>query len=148
MMVEPAVAGPGQAALEAIAFGSVAVTTRALNMVGLDLTFAQWRVLVIVGESVDGATISEISVRLGSEVSAVSRLVTRMARRQLVAARKDERDRRITRVTAADRGLELRSAVLARRGDLIRDVLRAAGPIPTEAEDALDRITAAFSDYT
>src|SRR6266568_1510563 len=116
----------GHAALEAVALGSVAVTTRALATVGLDLTFAQWRVLVIVGESSDGATVTEIAARLGGEISPVSRLVSRIARRGLVNARKDERDRRVTRVAATDAGRRLRETVLARRRALLLDVLAAA----------------------
>ena len=95
------------AALEAVAFGAVAITTRAIATVGLELTFAQWRVLVVVGGSADGATVTEIASRLGAEISPVSRLVTRLARRGLVDARKDANDRRVTRVTITDDGLEI-----------------------------------------
>ena len=106
---------PAQAArdgLEAVAFGSVAVTSRALAAVGLELTFAQWRVLAVVGEKPGGATVTEIAARLGAEVSPVSRLVSRLVRRGVVTVVKDERDRRVTRVTTSDAGREIRDAVL------------------------------------
>jgi len=144
----PAPELPGQAALEAVAFGSVAVTTRALATVGLELTFAQWRVLVIVGERPDGATVTEIAARLGAEISPVSRLVSRIARRGLVATGKDDRDRRVTRVTITDAGRDLRRTVLARRRALLREVLAVAGPIEPDAEAALGRIGDAFRPYT
>jgi len=136
------------AALEAVAFGSVAVTTRAIAAAGLDLTFAQWRVLVVVGESPNGATVTEVAARLGAEISPVSRLVSRLARRGVVKARKDDQDRRVTRVTVTEEGRALRETVIARRRELLADVLAAAGPIGPEAEAALERIGAAFRRYT
>jgi DNA-binding MarR family transcriptional regulator len=135
-------------ALERIVFGSVAITTLALGDAGLELTFPQWRVLVIVGETADGAAVSEIATRLGAEVSPISRLVGRLARRGLVDVTKDDRDRRVTRVTVTAQGRELREAVLERRRVLLSDVLAAAGPLDVEAETALERIGAAFRRYT
>ena len=135
-------------ALEAVAFGSVAVTSRALAAVGLELTFAQWRVLVVVGEKSSGATVTEVAVRLGAEISPVSRLVSRLARRGLVTVSKDDRDRRVTRVTVSESGSEIRATVIARRRELLAEVLVAAGPLGPDAEAALDRIGAAFRRYT
>jgi DNA-binding MarR family transcriptional regulator len=136
-------------ALEAVAFGSVAVTSRALATVGLELTFAQWRVLVVVGEKPDeGATVTEIADRLGAEISPVSRLVSRLARRGLVTAHKDDRDRRVTRVTVSDAGREIRDTVMTRRRELLSEVLAAAGPIEPDVVAALDRIGGAFRRYT
>jgi DNA-binding MarR family transcriptional regulator len=85
-------------ALQAVAFGAVAITTRALQTVGLELTFVQWRVLVIVGATDEGLTVSEIASRMGSELSPTSRLVARMARRGFVTLVKEDVDRRVTRV--------------------------------------------------
>jgi DNA-binding MarR family transcriptional regulator len=136
-------------ALEALAFGSVAVTSRALATVGLELTFAQWRVLVVVGENPEeGATVSEIADRLGAEISPVSRLVGRLARRGVVRVYKDKRDRRVTRVTVSDAGREIRDTVIERRREMLAEVLVAAGPIEPEVEAALHRIGAAFRRYT
>jgi DNA-binding MarR family transcriptional regulator len=135
-------------ALEAVAFGSVAVTTRALAAVGLELTFAQWRLLVIVGEKSSGATVTEVAARLGAEISPVSRLVSRLARRGLVLASKDEQDRRVTRVTITSAGRDIRTTVIERRRELLGDVLAEAGPIEPAVADALDRIGAAFRRYT
>ena len=131
-----------------MAFGAVAITTRAIATVGLELTFAQWRVLVVVGGSADGATVTEIASRLGAEISPVSRLVTRLARRGLVVARKDEQDRRVTRVTITDDGKEIRETVLGHRREMLADVLAEAGPLAPDVEAALDRIGAAFGRYT
>jgi DNA-binding MarR family transcriptional regulator len=132
-----------------LAFGSVAVTSRALATVGLELTFAQWRVLVVVGEKPEeGATVTEIADRLGAEISPVSRLVSRLAGRGLVVSDKDERDRRVTRVKVSDAGSEIRDAVIERRRELLAEVLAAAGPIEPDVVAALDRIGGAFRRYT
>jgi DNA-binding MarR family transcriptional regulator len=147
MVRAQALAQRTHAALEAVAIGSVAVTTRALATVALELTFAQWRVLAIVGERSTGATVTEIAARLGAEISPVSRLVSRLARRGLVNVRKDDRDRRVTRVTVTDAGHELRETVLERRRELLMDVLAEAGPIEPDVEAALDRIGIAFRRY-
>lgn len=135
-------------ALEAVAFGAVAVTTRALASVGLELTFAQWRALVIVGESPDGASVSEIAERVGSELSPASRLVARMASRGLVELDKDPGDRRVTRVTLTPAGADARTSVLNRRLALLTAVIAAAGPISAEAVDGLLRIGAVISQYS
>ena len=137
-----------QSALEAIAFGSVAITTLALATTGLDLTFAQWRVLVIVGDDPAGATVTEIATRLGADVSPVSRLVGRAARRGLVRTSKDDRDRRVTRVMLTDAGTELRETVLDHRRRLLADVLVEASPIDPEVASALDRIGKSILRYT
>ena len=52
-------------ALEGVTFGTVAVTSRALAMVGLEVTFPQWRVLVIAGQAGESTSVSEIATRLG-----------------------------------------------------------------------------------
>jgi MarR family transcriptional regulator, organic hydroperoxide resistance regulator len=135
-------------ALEAVAFGSVAVTSRALATVGLELTFAQWRVLAVVGEKPSGATVTEVAARLGAEISPVSRLVRRLVRRGLVTVFKDDQDRRVTRVTVSESGRELRETVIERRRELLAEVLAAAGPIEPDVIAALDRIGAAFRRYT
>ena len=135
-------------ALEAVAFGSVAVTSRALVAAGLELTFAQWRVLVVVGERPSGATVTEIAARLGAEVSPVSRLVSRLVRRGVVTVVKDEQDRRVTRVMISEAGREIREAVIERRRVLLAEVLAAAGPIEPDVAAALNRIGAAFRRYT
>ena len=142
---------PGErarAALEAVALGSVAVTTRALIPTALELTFAQWRVLMIVGQDAGGATMSEIATRLGAEISPVSRMVGRLSRRGLVETRKDDRDRRVTRVTLTDRGSTIRKTVLGQRRDLLTVVLATVGPLDPDVVAALEGIGDAFRMFT
>ena len=135
-------------ALQAVAFGAVAITTRALQTVGLELTFVQWRVLVIVGATDEGLTVSEIAMRLGSELSPTSRLVARMARRGFVTLVKDDVDRRVTRVTLSSAGRAVRQSVIERRLALLVAVLAAAGPLSPDAVAGLQRIGEAFAQFT
>ena len=137
-----------RAALEAVALGSVAVTTRALISTALELTFAQWRVLMIVGQDARGATMSEIATRVGAEISPVSRMVGRLARRGLLATTKDEKDRRVTRVTVTDHGRTMRAAVLTRRRELLTMVLATVGPLDPDVISALERIGDGFRMFT
>jgi DNA-binding MarR family transcriptional regulator len=103
---------------------------------------------VIVGEKSSGATVTEVAARLGAEISPISRLVSRLARRGLVRASKDEQDRRVTRVTITSAGRDIRTEVMERRRELLGDVLVEAGPIEPAVADALNRIGAAFRRYT
>ena len=117
-------------ALELLAIGSVAVTTLALAQAGVELTFAQWRALMVVAEGAEGATVSEIAVAIGSATSPASRLVTRMRDRGLVLTRKDARDHRATRVHLSERGWAVRDRVMTRRRELLGCTLRQLPPLP------------------
>ena len=148
-MVRKDPGGPSAAgALQAVAFGVVAITTRALQTVGLELTFVQWRVLVIVGATDEGLTVSEIAARMGSELSPTSRLVARMARRGFVTLVKEDVDRRVTRVTLSSEGRAVRQSVMERRLAMLVAVLAAAGPISPEVVAGLQRIGEAFAQFT
>jgi len=132
--------------LERIAFGAVAITTRALSDVGLELTFAQWRALVVVGENEGGATVSEIGRRIGAGVSPTSRLVRRLATRGLVAIEKDAADRRVSRVRLTTEGATLRSSVLGRRRHYLVEVIAVAG-LAAAADPTLEVLAHAFEKY-
>ena len=134
-------------ALERIAYGAVAVTTRALTAVGVELTFPQWRVLVVVGNRTEGLSVSEVAERLGSELSPTSRLVARMARRGYVTLEKDPADRRVTRVALTDAGRALRHAVVAHRRTLIEAVVMESPDIGPDAVEAMRRLGEGFRRY-
>lgn len=103
--------------LERLFVAGVAITTRALTEAtpGLDLTFPQWRVLLILGEDPDGATVSEVAARVGVTVPATSRQLRRLARRGLVAITRDIRDRRAARARLTDQGSAVRDQILRDR---------------------------------
>ena len=134
-------------ALETIVLGSVAITTRAIVAVAPDLTLTQWRVLVIVGSSPDGATMSRIADRLGAELSPASRLVGRLVRRGLLGATKDPQDRRVTRVTMTDLGAEMRRQVFSRRQAMLERILADLVGIRDADWPLLDALAAQFAAY-
>lgn len=131
------------AAVDRVAVGAVALTARAVSEEGADLTLAQWRVLVIVGESQAGATVKEIALRMGARPSPTSRLVGRLRHRDLVSSARDDPDGRFTRVRLTESGRRLRSEVLRRRERYLRDVLTAVGPVPLDT-GTLDRLASAL----
>src|SRR5665811_402360 len=110
--------------LERIAVGAVGLTTRALAEAhpGFDLTFPQWRALLVLGEGEDGARIGEVAARVGVTLPATSRLLRRLERRGLTTLAVDEQDRRATRARLTDRGRAVRAAIIAHRRAALLDV--------------------------
>lgn len=133
--------------LERIIVAGVAITTRALSEArpDLDLTFPQWRAMLVVGERPEGARVSEVASRVGVTLPATSRLLRRLAARGLLEITADERDRRATRARLTTDGSHARDAILAYRRERIADTVGVATLSPaTVAElrrlaDALDR---------
>jgi len=121
--------------LERIVVGAVGLTTQALALAdaGFELTFPQWRALLVLGQGDDGARIGEVAARVGGTLPATSRLLRRLARRGLTALAPDELDRRATRARLTDRGRAVREAILAHRRAALREV---AGTLSTS--DGLD----------
>ncbi len=113
--------------LERIAVGAVGLTTRALASAGseFDVTFVQWRAIVVLGESEDGARVGEVAGRIGVTLPATSRLLHRLERRGLTVLAVDEQDRRATRARLTDRGRAVREAILAVRRSALREVAAA-----------------------
>jgi len=110
--------------LEGIVVGSVGLTARALAQAdtGFELTFSQWRALLVLGEGEDGARIGEVAARVGVTLPATSRLLRRLERRGLTALAPDELDRRATRARLTSRGRAVREAILAHRRAALREV--------------------------
>jgi DNA-binding MarR family transcriptional regulator len=111
--------------LERIVVGAVGLTTRALAQAdaGFELTFPQWRALLVLGENVDGARVGEVATRVGVTVPATSRLLRRLEARGLTTLSVDEQDRRATRARLTDRGGRVRSAILAHRRAALRELV-------------------------
>jgi DNA-binding MarR family transcriptional regulator len=120
-------------AVERIVFAGVALTARALAdaRAELDLTLAQWRVLVVLGETEDGATISQVAGRVGVTLPATSRQLRRLEQRGLVDVGPDQRDRRATRVRLTAVGRSARDAVVSSRRAKIAQVVSALDLDPT-----------------
>lgn len=136
--------------LEQIAVGAVGLTTRALALAdtGFELTFPQWRALLVLGEESDGARIGEVAARVGVTLPATSRLLRRLERRGLTALSVDEVDRRATRARLTDRGWTVRETILAHRRAALRQI--AAGLPRSEQlriKDGLRAIAAGLEQF-
>lgn len=116
-------------ALEAIVVAGVALMTEVLASApdAFDLTLPMWRVLVILSARPDGATVSEVSRRIGVTVPATSRQLRRLAGRGLVSLETDERDHRAVRARLTDAGTSLSSEVLRARREALATALRPLG---------------------
>lgn len=133
--------------LERIIGAGVAITTRALAEArpSLDVTFPQWRAMLVVGERPDGARVGEVASRVGVTLPATSRLLRRLAARGLMEIAADEQDRRASRARLTEAGSQARDAILAYRRRRIEETLRGtplAGSTKAELAllaDAFDR---------
>jgi len=134
--------------LESMAVAAVAVTTRALAEAqpDFDLTFPQWRVLVILGQSSDGATVSQVATRVGVTVPATSRQLRRLAHRGLIEISRDQRDRRATRARLTVEGVAVLNAILEYRRDRLAQTA-AEFEISDASLADLSRIVQALARY-
>lgn len=132
--------------LERFVVGSVAITARAIASSDAELTFSQWRVLFVVGERDEGATVGAVAARIGAHASPASRVVSRLKRRGLVRTARDGVDGRVVRVTLTPTGRDLRSRVLEQRSKDLAAVLAAASMTPADAE-AVARLARSFEPF-
>ncbi len=110
--------------LERIVVGAVGLTTRSLASAdaGFELTFPQWRAILVLGEADDGARIGEVAARVGGTLPATSRLLRRLEGRGLTTLAVDEQDRRATRARLSERGQVVRAAILEHRRAALREI--------------------------
>ena len=132
--------------LERLVVGSVAITARAIAAVDAELTFVQWRVLLVVGEREEGQAVGEIAARIGAHASPASRVVSRLKRRGLVSTDKGDLDKRVVCVRLTDAGRNLRTRVLEQRGRDLADVLEIVS-MTSEESEALARLAQAFEPF-
>lgn len=134
--------------LERIVFAGVALTTVAISGArpSFDLTFPQWRVLVVLGEAPDGARIGEVARRIGVTLPATGRQLRRLERRGLVTVSRDDRDRRAALARLTLEGQAVREAIVAYRKARIIEV---AGPFESNRSlgRELERIADAFTHF-
>ena len=128
---------------EAVGMTAVALATAAAG----ELTFTQWRTLVVIGRS-DALRVGDIAAAIGTSLTSTSRLVLRLERRGLVTTARDESDRRATLVRISDRGRDLRQTVVACRRDLMEAALRErSAALPRGLAPGLAAIAVAFEEY-
>jgi DNA-binding MarR family transcriptional regulator len=126
-------------ALEDMIVASVGVTARAVALVSPELTFLQWRLIVVLAEAPDGMTVSELAGRLGSRLPATSRLLSRLRARGLVDTRKHSADARVSVVQLSPGGREMWEQVRDQRRANLRGALATAAVTSDEAS-VLERV--------
>lgn len=129
--------------LERIIFAGVALTTVAFSrsQPEVELTFPQWRVLVILGATLDGVRIAEVARLVGVTLPATSRQLRRLARRGLVTVQRDARDRRASLASLTPEGRAARAAIIEYRRERITAVAA-----PFEGNPGLRRDLARIAD--
>ena len=100
-----------QQTLIALLSTAEAITTSATRLVAnYGLTFTQYNALRILrGAGAEGLPCSEISERMITRDSDITRLLDRLEQMELVKRNRDANDRRIVRTSASRRGLKLLS---------------------------------------
>lgn len=104
--------------LEAIVVAGVALTNAALSRSGHELSFPQWRVLVVLADP-NGLPVAEVSRLIHVTLPATGRQLRRLERRGLVDFEPDGKDRRVTRVRLTAAGLDVRRSIMGQRRDAI-----------------------------
>jgi len=140
-LTDPTVA----ASLERLIVAGVALTTVAFSNAqpGFELTFPQWRVLVILGAASDGVRIGEVARLVGVTLPATSRQLRRLQRRGLVIVRRDERDARASLASLTAEGRTARAAIVEYRRARIQKAAASFETSPTLRRE-LDRIADAL----
>ena len=120
--------------LEQIIFAGVALTTIAISTArpAFDLTFPQWRVLVVLGGASAGFRIGEVARRVGVTLPATSRQLRRLERRGLVEVYPDASDRRASRARLTSTGAQAYEAIVTYRRAYIAETAA-----PFESDPAL-----------
>jgi DNA-binding MarR family transcriptional regulator len=119
--------------IEQIVIAGVALTTVAIASArpAIELSFPQWRVIVILGEAGEALRISEVARRIGVTLPAASRQLRRLERRGLISLRPDASDRRAAVVELTDDGHRARDAVMRHRLEQLRQL---AAPLESSSE--------------
>lgn len=125
--------------------GAVGLTSRALAEAAPDveLTFPQWRALVIVGDSDGGVRVGRVAERIGITSPATGRLLRRLSQRGLVTLTADDDDRRATVARLTPLGRQTRTAIVAYRRQALRSL---AEDMPADEHEHLVRAAAAIAD--
>jgi len=135
-------------AIDSLALELVAVTARAIDeaVSDLDLTLAQWRVVVIIGQHRKPLRVGEIASRISASLPSTSRILRRLERRGLISTARDERDRRATLVKLTPAGVATRRKVLSSRQRSIAQALAdGTQPLPGDLVAGLEAIVGALA---
>ena len=124
----------------------VAVAARSLGDVAEEVTLTQYRTLVVLA-SRGSQSLAALAEAVDVTPPTATRMCDRLIRKGLIVRRHDRGDRRLIRLTLAEKGHALVAAVTDRRRAEIARLLEA---IPSEQQaalvDSLQRLTAAAGE--
>lgn len=101
----------------------IAVAARSLAAAGEDVTLVQYRALVVLGYN-GPQRITDLAGELAVNSSTATRLVARLARKNLVRRAPSTLDRRATVVEITPEGRQVIEAVMAKRREEMTRILR------------------------
>jgi len=134
---------PADEVLLSVIRAAMAVSVRAADELG-DVSAVQLRALTVVWEN-PGVNLLRLAQAMGVTASKASRLVDRLARRDLVTVEPDAADRRARVVRPSRAGTALRRRLIGRRRDMLSERLSAAN-LPTDLLSGLETIGRALAD--
>jgi DNA-binding MarR family transcriptional regulator len=118
----------------------VSMTNAAIASAGEgDLSFSQWRLLVVLGSETRPMRLNEVAARVSVSMPSASRLVARMERRGLVSSSRDPVDGRGRLVALTDDGRSVRDRVIGWRRAMLAEKL-ATVPLSAMVVDGLTEI--------
>lgn len=115
----------------------------ALKRVGMDVT--RWRVLMILHE-LGSASVTTLAEHAVIKLPTMTKTVARMELDRLVATSEDANDRRVTIVTATDKGAAATQAVRQQASRLFRNAF--SGVSGTEAQALVRTLRKVFANLT
>lgn len=132
-------------AIEAIVIAGVALTNASLSKARYapELTFPQWRVLVVLGQQPDGMPVHQIARRIDVTLPATGRQLRRLEQRGLLVLEPDRSDRRVTRARLSDEGARVRASIMADRRAAIAAALEDS-PMDRRVIEALRQLGTAL----
>ncbi|ABP54861.1 MarR family winged helix-turn-helix transcriptional regulator [Salinispora tropica] len=143
---EPQVDDPLVDALAALCRSLVDVTVHTLDARDVDLTVSQYRILALL-VSQGPVRVVDLATTLHVHPSTVTRACDRLVRRELVARRTGESDRRVSWLSLTVAGRELVSEVDRRRSAEIRRLVAVTGLAPdAELVGALEALVTAAGE--
>jgi DNA-binding MarR family transcriptional regulator len=115
------------AAFERLTQALIGITAQSLDALDGAVTVAQFRLLRTL-DDLGRVSCTTLATALGTAASSVTRLVDRLEAAGLVARGADPHSRAIVTVEVSETGHSVVAAVLARRHELLEDVLDAMTP--------------------
>ena len=125
----------------------VSMTNAAIASAGEgDLSFSQWRLLVVLGSETRPMRLNEVAARVSVSMPSASRLVARMERRGLVSSSRDPVDGRGRLVALTDDGRAVRDRVIGWRRARLAEKL-ATVPMSAVVVDGLTEIVDGLASW-